>query len=163
MAKHILFAIALTCSALVNALPEDRDQPIDIQADKAVINEKESRARYEGAVEVRQGSFKLTGDLVDLTTNDNSEVETFLATGQPARFENLRRPTDTEPVRGRADAIRYEFDTDLVVLSGDAEVRSADSVFAGPEITYHLESGEVIAAGSRTDRVNMTMQPKRND
>ncbi len=163
MAKKTLFAVALILSGSVSALPEDRDQPIDIQADQAVMNETENRVRYEGAVEVQQGTFKLTGDVVDLTTNDNNEVETFLAEGAPARFENQRRLTDKEPVRGKANTIRYAFDTDLVVLSGDAEVRSEGSLFAGPEITYHLESGEVIASGNRAERVNMTMQPKTND
>jgi Uncharacterized protein conserved in bacteria len=73
----------------------------------------------------------------------------------------LRRQTDAEPVRGRASKIEYSYDTDLVVLTGNAEITTEDSQFAGPEITYALESGEVVASGSRSDRVNMTMQPKR--
>lgn len=161
MAKHALIAIALIISHAAVALPEDRDQPIEINADSAVINEKENRARYEGAVEVTQGTFKLNGDQIDLTTNANNEVERFVATGAPARFESLRRKTDTEPVRGRSARITYSYDDELIVLTGDAEVRSEGSVFSGPEISYDLNTGEVIAAGSRTNRVNMTMQPKK--
>jgi lipopolysaccharide export system protein LptA len=161
MAQYIVGLILSTLSGWALALPEDRDQPIEINADTAVINEKENRARYEGAVVVTQGTLKLNGDLVDLSTNESGEVDSFIATGAPARFENLRRETDAEPVRGRAAQIEYSYDTDLVVLTGDAEITTEDSVFAGPEITYALESGEVVASGSRSDRVNMTMQPKR--
>lgn len=161
MAKHALIAVALIISNATWALPEDRDQPIEINADSAVINEKENRARYEGAVEVTQGTFKLTGDQIDLSTNANNEVERFVAIGQPARFESLRRKTDKAPVKGRAAQITYSYDTEFIVLTGDAEVRSDSSVFGGPEITYDLNTGEVVAAGSRTDRVNMTMQPKK--
>lgn len=161
MAQYIIGFLISTLSLWVQALPEDRDQPIEINADNAVINEKENRARYEGAVVVTQGTLKLNGDLVDLSTNASGEVESFLATGTPARFENLRRKTDKEPVRGRAETIQYRYDTDQVVLTGDAEITTEDSVFAGPEITYAMESGEVVASGSRADRVNMTMQPKR--
>ena len=57
--------------------------------------------------------------------------------------------------------IDYSYDTDRVVLTGDAMITSEDSVFSGPEITYDLKSGEVTAAGSRSSRVNMTMQPKK--
>jgi len=161
MAKHVIFALALIAPHATWALPEDRDQPIEINADSAVINEKENRAKYEGAVEVTQGTFKLTGDTIDLTTNANNEVERFVAIGRPARFQSLRRATDSEPVRGRSAQITYSYDDEFVTLIGDAEVRSEGSVFSGPEITYDLNSGEVVAAGSRADRVNMTMQPKK--
>lgn len=161
MAKYVLIAATLVASSLAIALPEDRDQPIEINADSALINEKENRAQYQGAVEVTQGTFRLNGDQIDLATNANNEVERFVAIGQPARFQSLRRKTDTAPVTGRANRISYSYDDERVVLIGDAEVRSEGSVFSGPEITYDLESGEVTAAGSRSDRVNMTMQPKK--
>lgn len=161
MAKHVLIAATLVASSLAMALPEDRDQPIEINADSALINEKENRAQYQGAVEVTQGTFRLNGDQIDLATNASNEVERFVATGQPARFQSLRRKTDSAPVTGRAKQISYSYDDERVVLIGDAEVRSEGSVFSGPEITYDLESGEVTAAGSRSDRVNMMMQPKK--
>jgi Uncharacterized protein conserved in bacteria len=88
MAQYILGLILSTLSGWTFALPEDRDQPIEINADSAVINEKENRARYEGAVVVTQGTLKLNGDVVDLSTNESGEVDSFVATGGPARFEN---------------------------------------------------------------------------
>mgnify|MGYP001025904699 FL=1 len=161
MAKRYFFGLMLAIAPAVFALPEDRDQPIEITADSAVINEKQSQAEYTGAVVVTQGTLKLEGDVVNLKTNEDGEVETFVAKGQPARFENLRRKTDQEPVKGRAQIIDYSYDTDRVVLTGDAMITSEDSEFSGPEITYDLKSGEVTAAGSRSSRVNMTMQPKK--
>ena len=161
MAKRCFIAIIWLIAPLVFALPEDREQPIEIAADNAVINEKQNQAEYTGAVLLTQGTLKLEGELVNLKTNEAGEVETFVSKGQPARFENLRRKTDKELVRGRAFTIEYSYDTDLVVLTGDAEITTEDSEFSGPEITYDLNTGEVTASGNRSKRVNMTMQPKK--
>ena len=88
MAKHYFIAIIWLVAPSVFALPEDRDQPIEIAADNAVINEKQNQAEYTGAVLVTQGTMKLEGELVNLKTNLAGEVETFISKGQPARFEN---------------------------------------------------------------------------
>ena len=161
MAKRYFIAIIWLIAPSVFALPEDRDQPIAIAANNAVINEKQNQAEYTGAVLVTQGTLKLEGELVNLKTNEAGEVETFVSKGQPARFENLRRKTDKEPVRGRATTIEYSYGTERVVLTGDAEITTTDSKFSGSEITYDLNTGEVTASGSRSKRVNMTMQPKK--
>ena len=161
MAKRYFIAIIWLIAPSVFALPEDRDQPIEIAADNAVINAKQNQAEYTGAVLVTQGALKLEGELVNLKTNEAGEVETFVSKGQPARFENLRQKTDKVPVRGRAFTIEYSYDTDRVVLTGDAEITTEDSEFSGSEITYDLNTGEVTASGNRSKRVNMTMQPKK--
>lgn len=161
MAKRHFIGLILAIPPAVFALSEDRDQPIEITADSAVINEKQSQAEYTGAVVVTQGTLKLEGDVVNLKTNENGEVETFVAQGRPARFENFKQKSDQDPVKGRALVIDYSYGTDQVVLTGDAMITSKDSEFSGPEITYDLKSGKVMATGSRSSRVNMTMQPKK--
>ncbi len=162
MAKRFLFiGLIISFSELTQSLPEDRDKPIKIGSESAVINEKENRAVYEGNVVMTQGTFKLTGDEIKLKTNANGEVEKFASKGQPAKFQNLRRKTDKRPVRGQGHQISYSYDSDLLVISGDAFIETEDSDFSGPLITYNLVSGEVTASGDEGERVNMTMQPKK--
>ena len=57
--------------APVAALPDDRDQPIHITADKAVRDEKRGVTIYSGNVEMRQGSMELDAD--DLTIFHEAE------------------------------------------------------------------------------------------
>jgi len=161
MAKCYFIAVIWLIAPLALSLPEDRDEPIEITADNAVINEKESRAEYSGAVVVSQGSMILEGDVVNLKTGDSGEVEIFVSKGQPARFENLRSKTDSEPVRGRALTIYYSYDSDSVVLAGDAIITSEDSEFSGQEIIYNLYTGEITASGNHSRRVSMTMKPRK--
>lgn len=159
MAKRFFIGLMLLITTLVFALPEDRGEAIEIIADNAVINEKQNQAKYSGAVVVTQGTFKIEGDVVNLKTNENGEVETVVAQGKPARFENMRRKIDKKPVNGRAETIYYTYETDRVVLTGDATITSEESAFSGSEIIYDLDSGKVIASGNKSQRVNMTIQP----
>lgn len=163
MAKYYFIGLALIISTEAVALPEDRDRPIKITANNAVINEKQNEAEYKGSVVVTQGTLKLKGDSVTLKTNEAGEVETFLSRGSPARFENLRRKTDQEPIRGNAKTIYYSYDSNRIVLKGGAEIQTKDTQFSGPKITYDPTTGKVTAAGSRSKRIIMMMQPKKND
>lgn len=163
MANKFLVTLALILSASANALPGDRKQPINIEADRAVMNDITRTIVYEGEVLVEQGSLQIRGNRVEITTNEQNEVEQFVSTGTPATFENQRLAEQAEPIVGTADTIEYSFETDLIVLNGDAEIQSEGSAFSGPLITYRLETGEVIASGDRGNRVSMTMQPKRTN
>ena len=42
-------------------LDSDRDEPIHIEADRAMLDEKEGTSIYEGNVQLRQGSLRLQG------------------------------------------------------------------------------------------------------
>lgn len=161
MAKYFFIGLLTLFSGLVKSLPEDRDEPIKIIADGAVINENENRADYNGNVTMTQGTLKLTGDEIQVKTNANGEVVRFDSKGRPATFQNLRRITDREPVHGQGRRIIYSYDAELIIISGDALIKTMDSDFSGPEVKYNLNTGEVTASGDREKRVNMTMQPKK--
>ena len=48
----------------VAALPDDRDQPIRIEADEALRDEKQGFTRYEGNVKMDQGSLHIEADRI---------------------------------------------------------------------------------------------------
>src|SRR3546814_14353678 len=69
------------------ALPEDREQPIRVQADTAELDDRQGVAVYRGDVVITQGTMKITGDTVTITQDDNGDVEVFNSIGQPAYYE----------------------------------------------------------------------------
>tara|TARA_Y100001978_G_C23494109_1_gene337748 strand:+ start:29 stop:517 length:489 start_codon:yes stop_codon:yes gene_type:complete len=160
MAKYLILGIIAALPYLALALPEDRERPIDISADSAVLNEKENRAEYFGNVILTQGTFELKGEKVQLITNADGEVKSLISKGDPAKFKNLGSGTDLEPIRGTGKQITYNYNNDTIHISGDALIETVDSRFSGPEITYNLISGKVTASGDKQKRVNMTMQLK---
>jgi lipopolysaccharide export system protein LptA len=56
------------------ALPDDRQQAIEINADEAVINEQANAATYKGSVDVRQGTFQLLADQLDIAIDAEGAV-----------------------------------------------------------------------------------------
>ena len=81
--------IALLClSNPVISLPSDKDQPINIQSDRAEHSTRESGevTVYSGAVIMEQGSMRLEGDIVTIYSKDRA-VNKVISTGKPAYFE----------------------------------------------------------------------------
>ena len=49
-------------------------------------------------------------------------------------MENMRRQTDKKPAKGEAQKIYYTYETNRVVLTGEAIITSEESAFSGSEI-----------------------------
>ena len=68
-----MLMVSMTLAATIGqALPTDREQPIKITADSAVRNEQTGETRYEGSVELTQGSLHIEADLLTLHQHENS-------------------------------------------------------------------------------------------
>ena len=82
-ARLVCAVLLLGIPVLVQALSSDRDQPIHIEADSAVLEEKKGLSTYKGNVAVRQGSLKLHGDHMTVYSSDDN-IERIILTGSPA-------------------------------------------------------------------------------
>ena len=65
----------LMCSAVAPALESDRSQPIRIQADAAMVDEKKGASIYQGDVIITQGTLEVTADEVEIYTADNEVIQ----------------------------------------------------------------------------------------
>ncbi|WVM87779.1 LptA/OstA family protein [Halopseudomonas pachastrellae] len=81
------------CATHALALPSDSSQPIRIQADSATLDDKRNTAVYTGNVIITQGSMRLTGGRVTLSTNANGELNTMVTYGSRLPTSKHRRPT----------------------------------------------------------------------
>ena len=88
------------------ALPEDRNQPIRVQADTAELDDRQGVAVYRGDVVITQGSMKITGDTVTITQNGSGDVEVFTSIGKPAYYEQ-KPSADKEVVKAYGLTIQY--------------------------------------------------------
>ena len=73
-------------AGLVQALPDDRDQPIHISADKALRDEKQGFTVYSGNVQMAQGSMRLEADKLTIY-HVTDEVDKVVAEGRPAKMQ----------------------------------------------------------------------------
>ena len=140
-----------------SGLTSDRDQPVNIEADKATVNEKTGNSIYEGNVQVQQGTLVLQGSKMTVQLKDNS-IDTFVLTGDPATY---RQRPDGEESDQHAEAQRIEFyaKEDRIILLKNARVwRSDVKELRSDRIVFDLKS-DTFNAGSDEpgDRVYITL------
>ncbi len=170
MLKHFIDShnfIFVTLLALFTAntaaLPGDREQPIQIDADSAERNERTGITSYIGSVELTQGSLKILANRIDIYTI-NGEVDHTIATGESA-YLTQQQSADKGPVEAWANKIKYSMNTEIVNLMGDARIEQEGSIVESPEIDYFADQELVTAkgnAGSKNERVHVTLPPKNN-
>jgi lipopolysaccharide export system protein LptA len=147
------------------ALDTDRQQPIEIQADRAELDEKTGEARYEGSVLLVQGSLTIRSDILVLKANSNNELISAVATGKPATFSQIPE-VGKPPVTARASSIDYQVEKDNLLLVGEAVVVQNNNVFRGDSIEYNIPQQRMQASSSGAPgggRVRMTLPPSNKE
>ena len=145
------------------ALPDDRNQPIYIQSDRAERDERKGITVYTGDVEIDQGSLHISADRVTIAM-DGDQVTRIHALGAPAKMHQKPSP-EREPVYARATTIQYDVAREILTLIEKAAVTQEGSTVKGERIEYFVQEQRVKAssgsAESGASRVQMVIQPRR--
>ena len=158
--------LGLLVAGQAAALPSDREQPIHIQADSAVLDERKGIAIYRGDVIITQGTLKITGDTVTIKQLPGGEIDSFTSVGQPAYYEQI--PDEGKDlVQAYGIVIEYFARQDQIVITDQAKVVQSENTFRAEKITYHTINETIHAerapAGSvsrEEPRVQMVIQPR---
>ncbi len=156
-----MLALALV-PPLAVALPEDRNQPIQLEASRGQIDQKTGVSIYEGNVVISQGSMRLNADVATIHIKDGG-FQRMEATGNPV---NLRyRPTTDKPeILGASQRVEYDVAGAKVIMSGNARLTQGQDVFTGDRVEYDLKSDVVRARGAGNNgRIQFTIQPRAQD
>ncbi len=154
----------LLSSLTAVALPDDRDQAIYIQSDRAERDERKGTTVYTGDVEIDQGSLHISAEQVTIHSTDD-EVSEIVATGSPAKMHQ-KPAADREPVYARARTIQYDVIGEILTLVEQATVTQEGSTVTGERIVYYVKEQRVKAsagsAASGQPRVETIIPPRRN-
>jgi lipopolysaccharide export system protein LptA len=158
----LLLALLLTLPLGAWALPEDRNQPINISADRASMDRRTGVTVYTGAVEIIQGSMEIRGQRVELHRAADGSIERIISTGNPARFQ--QQPAAGQPLtKAYGGKMDYQVKKQEITITENARVDQAKDTFTGERIVYNMERALVNAYGSDREggeRVKMVIQPK---
>ena len=165
-ARRLAAAVAAACVALgaagALALPDDRNQPIYIQSDRAERDERKGTTVYTGDVEIDQGSLHISADRVTIAM-DGNQVNRIDASGKPAKLHQ-KPAVDREPVYARALTLQYDVQREVLTLIEQASVTQEGSTVKGERIDYFMREQRVKAsagsASSGSSRVQMVIQPR---
>lgn len=164
VAKLITMTFLLSAGQAL-ALPDDRNKPIEIQANTAERNAKTGVTTYTGNVDIRQGSIHIAADTVVLNSK-NDELTDITATGKPATYsQQLTGAEDT--VDAKASKIHFDVAKDLLTLQGNGSLKQKGGSISGEQIEYDIKSERVRAqaaeAGSRDNskRITVVIPPSK--
>ena len=167
-------AVAMVLLAVsAHALSTDRDQPINIEAERAEADEKSRVTIYRGHAIITQGTLRITGDKIEIYLNEADEFVKLVSVGRPASMRQL--PDDSEEYRtAKAKRLEYFADRDLIVLLGDAVYGQGGDQISAARIEYDSRRGRMRARAKPADggsadgedskdRIKITIQPKKKN
>jgi lipopolysaccharide export system protein LptA len=161
-----LYGILLLLSLLpltAWGLDADRDQPINIEADKASLNDKTGFSIYEGNVRLQQGTLVFTGNRMTVQLTDK-KLDTIILTGNLATYVQRPEGKDVDQ-HAEAERIEYYAIDERVILLRKARIwESGAEEFRSDRIVFNLKTDTVDAGGGGdSGRVHITLQPRDKD
>lgn len=162
--NHLILRILLIILSLsfistgALGLPEDREQPIRLEADRAQLDQKTGTSVYEGNVVITQGSMRLTANTVTIYTKDGV-FQRMEAVGNPATLR-YKSAVDKPEIHGVSQHVDYNAVTSHVVMTTNAQLTQGQDVFTGDRIEYDLKEDIVRAKSNKGGRIQFTIQPR---
>lgn len=159
-AKWLALLLALA-GGQAPALESDRDQPIEVEADRVTIDDTNKVSRYSGSVRLTQGSLRTRGDEITLHSGDAGPRQ-MIVVGDPATFRQQPEGRSGE-TRGEAGRIEHNFADETTLFLGNARLWQEQETFSGDRIEYDA-SRDVVRAQAASDgsnRVRIVIQPRK--
>ena len=150
----LVFPLGMPLSALAEKV--DRDKPVNLEADRIVIDDVKKVNVFEGNVQLVQGSLIIRSDKL-VVTQDAEGFQNGVATGGPgglARFRQ-KREGKNEFVDGEAERISHDGKAEKPssfsarVKSGLDEVRGQYISYDGKNDNYVVSSGPAGTTAAR--------------
>lgn len=156
----ILLCVVLTCP-LTFGLKTDSSKPMDISADTVDVLYKMKKTILTGNAVITQGSTELSADKIIIYYDKNNKFEKMFAYGTKDKQAEYHTTLDknNSPFTATADIIQYFDQQNLAKFLHNARANDGTNNFAGDELEYWSEKGEVLTKGSKTKKVQITIMP----
>ncbi len=174
-----VFSIILSLSGLtilscpLLGLSTDFEQPIEIEADFAELDDQAGTTVYIGNVVLVQGSIVMTGDKLTATFTPERDLEEAILEGRLATFRQT--PDKGEDIEGEGAIIEMHAFDNMFFLIGKAKVTQGLRLTQGYRISYDTEKSIATVRTSRSssksantndrpkDRVRIVIPPKEKE
>ena len=162
LANGLAAALLLAAALPAYALSSDRNQPVQLEAREARLDNATGVSVYTGDVVLVQGTLRITGDKMTVHTGPGGTLRKVVVEGERATFRQL---PDGEQQYMNAQAPRMEYQASeprFVDLSGGAELKQGKNTFSGEHIRYDIEADRVDAQskpGSQ-ERIQIIFHPE---
>lgn len=161
--SKLLLSLILTVSLGTFTIATERSQ---IEADRMQWFEAKGVTTFSGAVRYRFPAKEITilADELEIRRQGNQLIS-VIAEGKPVRFEQLDEADKI--VKGQSDHLYYDAQTEIIKLSGSAELYSGENILRGEVIVYDVQNQTAEVSGDEQDggRFEAIIQPtsKQNE
>jgi lipopolysaccharide export system protein LptA len=141
------------------ALEDDFNKQIIVDADRQQVNIKENRVTFYNNVVVTQGSIKMHAEELSVIGSEEKGSEVMIAKGEPATFYQLL--DSGKPIEAEANEVRYDLKSQTLTLTTNAQLKQEESLVKGNMIKYSINKQEMVAQGDENSRVTTIFQPQQ--
>lgn len=162
--KQLISVGALLASFVAShngyALPDDINQPLEIQADEAMFDQNSGEAIYKGNVFVKQGTIEIQAQYLRVSSNPQTrQFSSLQAKGEPAIFSQ-QIDWSGNMVISKGNEIQYLTDESKLEITGNGYISRMQNAITADYIQYNITSGTFTAERKGSGRVMMTLQPQ---
>lgn len=173
--RSFLIRLAAASLALAAALPAaaeraDRNQPVNIEANRVSVDDRNKVHIFEGNVVLTQGTLVIKGEKLVVTQGADG-FQSGVATGGARGLASFRQKREGRDiyVEGEAERIEYDSRSERARLFNRAHVSSGGDEVRGHYIEYDAlsenylvtnEPGKTTDTASGDGRVRAVIQPK---
>jgi len=164
MHLKLLLLFTYLVSPPLCAQKTDKEAPINIEADRVEMHERDGLSIYKGNVKITKGSIQITGDEI-LIQNRNGKLEHIKINGKPATFFQLNDLN--EEVSAQSFQMKYLAENSMLELKQQALLVKNQNRFSSEHIIYDAHN-DIVTAGHDTTtttteqpRVKITLHPEQ--
>jgi lipopolysaccharide export system protein LptA len=155
---RFLFPLLLAMPLCILAADNERQQPVQLRADRIDVDQKKGVSLYRGHVVFSQGGLRLSAARAEVQSRANA-LETVTAEGQPVTFRH--RPEGlAEFIDGIARRAVYHAPTRRVDLYGEVQIQRGRDLLRSAVLHYDIENQSLIAEGTAGQRVYAALMPQ---
>lgn len=164
---YCFLAALLAAPAPAPALPADSKQPIEIEAEKMVMDHENGVSTYSGNVVLAQGSIRIEANRLTVYMR-NSKLDRLEAFGSDAAQASFRQQlANGGETRARAGRIEYHAAESRLILRQQAELRQGGNHIQSERIDYNTASNSLLAGqqdpAQQQQRVRIVIEPPDDD
>jgi lipopolysaccharide export system protein LptA len=157
--RYLALVLGLAAAMDVQALREDRNQPIRISAKTVTVDQKAGITRYQGDVVMHQGSLRINADRV-VIRYEQGEIQSLSASGNPVSFRQ-RPDNEDQDIKATAARLQYSASDQTLHLYDSVALHRGDDILHSAVLHYDLGNSRLQAEGDPQDRVYSIIQPRK--
>lgn len=164
--RPLLLTLLLLAAFPAQAELADKNKPVQMEADRAVVDDIARTQTLEGKVMLTKGTLVIQADKI-VVTQDTFGFQKSIATGGPKGLTHFKQKREglNSYIEGEAERIEYDGRSEVVEFFRRAWVRSGDDQVKGDYIWYDAVAEKyMVTAGNKTSgtsqRVRAVIQPR---